>query len=194
MRLYRHFALIVGVALAACAPVEITQTVVVPQTVQVPQTVRVPETVQVEVTVEVEVTRIAEVEVTRLVERVVTATFTPTPINSPTITPTPTNAQPPTRTFTPTRTPNVAQTSTARALARLQRDFGEGFQLVGVDIAPGLWRSNGSQTNCYWARTDRNNNILDNHFGLAGGTVNIRASDFQFESRKCGSWTYIGAP
>lgn len=157
---------------------------------------------RVEITREVEVTRLSEVtrevlitelaEVTRIVERVVTATYTPSPLFTPTETLTPSQTPTPTRTATATQTPNVARTATAQAFARLTRPVGDGFYLVNVDIAPGVWRSAAGSDNCYWARTDREGDILGNHFGLSGGTVNIRATDFQVEFKSCGRWEYIG--
>jgi hypothetical protein len=181
-----------------------------PETVEV--TVEVPVEVPVEVTrvvsevAEVEVTRLVEVEVevTRLVEHIVTATYTPTPLitptpsNTPTITPIPTETPVPTNTPTPTSTPtetptpNIAQTATAQAFAQLTRSRGNGFYLVNIDIAPGIWRSTGTRDDCYWARTRNNGDIIDNHFGMSGGTIFIAASDFQIEFDDCGTWEYLG--
>ncbi len=146
----------------------------------------------------VDVTRLVEVEVARVVVSVVTATFSPTPIlsltptSTPTVTPTPSNTPTPTNTPTQTPTPNVAQTATAQAFAQLTRSRGSGFYLVDVDIAPGLWRSNGSNDDCYWARYNRNNDVIDNHFGRAGGAMRIFPSDFQVEFDDCGTWEYLG--
>jgi len=126
------------------------------------------------------------IEVTRIV--IVTPTATETPLYTPTITPTPT------KTPTTTPTPNAAKTATAQAIARLIAPKGDGFYLVNVDIAPGVWLSKGTQDNCYWARTRKNGDIIDNHFGLAGGTMYIAATDFQVQMQDCGRWTYIGPP
>jgi hypothetical protein len=115
---------------------------------------------------------------------VVTQIVTPTPTPTPRFTPTDTG--------TPTSTPNRALTATARAFAQLIAPHGDGFYLVGVDIAPGLWRSNGTGNDCYWERLTRTGDIIDNHFGLAGGTVNISTTDFQFHAQDCGQWEYLG--
>ena len=120
------------------------------------------------------------IEVTRIV--IVTPTATETPLYTPTVTP------------TPTKTPNAAKTATAQAIARLIAPKGDGFYLVNVDIAPGVWLSKGTQDNCYWARTRKNGDIIDNHLGLAGGTMYIAATDFQVQMQDCGRWTYIGPP
>jgi hypothetical protein len=143
-----------------------------------------------------EVTR--EVEVTRLVDRPVTVTPTNTPVNTPTtsntptITPTPTNTPTPTPTPIPTATPNLAQTATMEAFGVLAAPKRDGFYTVGTEILPGKWHSTGTGSDCYWARLDANQNILDNHFGSAGGTVNIRATDYEVEFSDCGSWEYQG--
>jgi hypothetical protein len=149
----------------------------------------------VELTHEIEVTR--ELEVTRIVERLVTVTptntpiNTPTPSNTPTITPTPSDTPTPTSTSTPTVTPNFAQTATVEAYGELASPKRDGFYTVGTEILPGKWRSNENGDGCYWARLDANQNILDNHFGFAGGTVNVRATDYEIEFNDCGTWEYV---
>lgn len=100
---------------------------------------------------------------------VVTATGTPTPEFTPTLTNTP----------EPTKDPTMT-------------DKWDGFYLVGMDIAPGVWRSNGNNDNCYWAVTTKTGDILDNHFGMAGGTMYISTNGFQVELKHCGIWTYMG--
>jgi len=69
---------------------------------------------------------------------------------------------------------------------------GDGFYTVGVEVAPGVWRSTGTSTSCYWARLDDHQNTLDNHFGDAGGTVTILASDYEVHFNDCGTWEYVG--
>ena len=132
------------------------------------------------------------VEVTRLF--VVTTTYTPTPRFTATITLTPTDTSTPTNTPTITKTPNATQTAQAIALERLRRDKGNGFYLVNVDIAPGVWRSTGSGDGCYWATTSATGSILDNHFGMSGGTAYISPSAFQVEFSDCGIWTFLSSP
>ena len=186
------------VVLLGCSTPE-PETIIVQETViaELPVTVEVTRqvTVEFEVTREVEVTR--EIEVTTIVERPVTVTptstpvNTPTPSNTPTITPTPSNTPTPTPTLTPTATPNLAQTATMEAYGSLAAPKRDGFYTVGTDIIPGKWRSTGSGTGCYWARLDSNQNTLANHFGLAGGTVNIRPTDYEVEFNRCGTWIYV---
>ena len=121
----------------------------------------------------------ATVEVTRII--VVTATFSPTPSSTPT------------DTFTPSPSPNATQTTQAQLTAHLTAPKGNGFYLVGIDIAPGLWRSTGTQDNCFWERTNDTLDILDNHFGDAGGLIRIFPTDFQIEFADCGTLEYLGS-
>lgn len=73
--------------------------------------------------------------------------------------------------------------------------FGQGTYVVGVDIAPGTWRSSGG-TSCYWQRMSG----FDGGFGQiianenAGDStiVTIGVSDKAFSSMRCGTWTKIG--
>lgn len=102
---------------------------------------------------------------------IVTETFTPTPLFTPTITNTP----------EPTQDP-------------LTRSRGDGFYLVGKDIAPGIWRSTGTESDCYWSITTSTGDIMDNHFGQAGGTAYIATNAFQVEFNGCGNWEYISGP
>lgn len=106
---------------------------------------------------------------------VVTATFTSTPKYTATITLTPTD------TATPTITPDVTK-----------MDKYDGFYLVNSEIAPGVWRSNGTQDDCYWEITTSTGDIINNHFGMAGGTMFIPNTAFQVMLEDCGTWTYIG--
>ena len=112
---------------------------------------------------------------------IVTATpipATPTPIGTPTFTP------------SPTVTPNVAKTATAEA--RLILPKSDGFYLVNVDIAPGVWRSQGTSTNCNWKRTTKTGDVINMHYGQAGGTIYISSDDFQVQFSRCGTWVYLG--
>lgn len=73
-----------------------------------------------------------------------------------------------------------------------QEPKGNGFFTVGIEIAPGRWQSTGSNDDCYWARLTSTNDILNNHFGNAGGTVNISPNDYEVVFSDCGIWEYLG--
>ena len=69
----------------------------------------------------------------------------------------------------------------------------EGLFAVGTDIAPGKWVSMSPMTEdgCYWARISQTGNIIDNHFGVAGITVYVSATDAVVEfNGGCGYMLY----
>ena len=124
-------------------------------------------------------------EPTRVI--VITATSSPTPKYTPTETLTPTIT--PTFTNSPTLSPTATLTPTINPQTV---DKNPGFYLVGVDIASGLWRSLGTGASCYWELTGKQGEIIANHFGLAGGTVNISPYVFQVQfDSGCGTWQYL---
>lgn len=67
----------------------------------------------------------------------------------------------------------------------------DGFYVVGVDIAPGLWWSQGKGSRCYWARQTVTQDLIDNDLGFPGGAVMIRPEDFEFYASGCGTWTML---
>lgn len=112
----------------------------------------------------------------------VVAAYTPTS----TLTPTPVITKTPRPTFTPSNTP----TATTPPLFEPKSD---GFYLVNIDIAPGIWRNSGSGDKCYWSITTKTNDIIDNHYGMAGGTMYIPQEAFQVELLQCGTWEFLSA-
>ena len=126
-------------------------------------------------------TSLPPIVVTVIVTKVVIPTFTSTPLYTPTITQTPTVTQ------TSTKTPTI--TPTDNPLTMIHYD---GFYLVGIVIAPGLWRSQGSDNGCYWEIDTRTGDIINNHFGMAGGTMYISTTAFQVSMKDCGNWIYLG--
>ena len=120
---------------------------------------------------------------TIFITKIVTETYTPIPVFTSTISFTPTNTLSPTKTATPSLTINPLAVS-----------HGNGVYLVGIDIAAGLWRSFGSQTDCYWTLTTRTGDIINNYFGMAGGTMYVSPSVFEVLLEDCGTWNYLGLP
>jgi hypothetical protein len=98
-----------------------------------------------------------------------------TPTSSPTPEFTPTNTLPPTATMDPA-----------------QSKKSDGFYLVGADIAPGVWKSEGVGDSCYWEITTKTGDIINNHFGMSGGTMYIPSSGFQVQLKECGEWSFMG--
>jgi hypothetical protein len=79
-----------------------------------------------------------------------------------------------------------------------QTAFGEGTWIVGGQIAPGRYRSDGpgaSDFGCYWARLsglDGNlNSVISNGFVEESAIVDISAGDAGFETSGCGNWTLV---
>ena len=57
-------------------------------------------------------------------------------------------------------------------------------------IAPGSYRVVGALKDCYWERTSRSGEVLDNGFATSAQdiTVTVRPADGQFTARGCGVW------
>lgn len=74
--------------------------------------------------------------------------------------------------------------------------FGPGTFIVGTDIAPGTWRSDGTGSSCYWERlggfSGLSADLLANQFGSAPAQVTITPIDQGFASSGCGTWSKIG--
>lgn len=95
-----------------------------------------------------------------------------------------------TRTVSPTAQPVAAEPRQA------SKSFYDGTKLVGKDIEPGTYRSNGGSM-CYWARlaglSGGLEDILANDFGSGGQqVVEILPTDMAFKSTNCGRWAQIG--
>lgn len=71
---------------------------------------------------------------------------------------------------------------------------GTGTFLVGEEISPGTYRSEGT-SDCYWARLSGTDGSLDsiitNNFGGGRQIVTISGSDVAFETSGCGGWNRI---
>lgn len=74
--------------------------------------------------------------------------------------------------------------------SEMEAPTGSGLYRVGENMAPGLWFSDGTADDCYWqiSPIGAPDDIIDNHFGYAGGSVTLSAGT-TFESDDCGTWT-----
>ena len=79
-----------------------------------------------------------------------------------------------------------------------QTVFGEGTWVVGGQIAPGRYRSDGpgaSDFGCYWARLSGLDggfsSLISNGFVDDPTIVDISAGDAGFETSGCGTWTLV---
>ncbi len=111
-----------------------------------------------------------------------TVTSTPAPV---TVTADPTTVTAPPVTVTQTAT-------TTEAAAGPTATIKNGINIVGTDIQPGTYRSDGE--NCYWARLSGTNGTFDDIIANSNGptVVTISSSDVAFESRYCAPWTQVG--
>lgn len=84
-----------------------------------------------------------------------------------------------------------AQLTQAEAV-QARSTFGTGVHLVGQDIEPGTYRTEGTGS-CYWARLrglgGELGDVIANGLPRGPTTVQIHASDVAFESSGCGQWT-----
>ncbi|MFB6990960.1 hypothetical protein [Streptomyces sp. NPDC056304] len=57
-------------------------------------------------------------------------------------------------------------------------------------IPPGMYRARGSMKGCYWERTTKSGESIDNRLTTSAQeiTVTILASDGQFTSERCAVW------
>jgi hypothetical protein len=105
-------------------------------------------------------------------------------------------------TAAPSPTPEVDVAATAAAATAQAEDSdnpstltepkGDGFYLVGEEIASGVWRSEQGEEDCHWARYNDSNVLLGEYPGISGGVIRIRDSDFIVMLDGCGAWTYLG--
>src|SRR5690242_1563843 len=92
---------------------------------------------------------------------------------------------------TPTKDPNRTAVPTftkGPTVDPSEQQKSDGFYLVGSEIAPGVWRSTGRNDQCYWSVTTRTGDIIENHYGMSGGTMYVPANAFQVELQGCGRW------
>jgi hypothetical protein len=72
----------------------------------------------------------------------------------------------------------------------------DGTYIVGADIQPGVYRSQGG-SGCYWERLAGFSGTLDdviaNNFGSGPQVVQIAATDAAFKTSSCGVWTLASA-
>lgn len=75
--------------------------------------------------------------------------------------------------------------------------FGDGVWEVGVDVAPGKYKTAGTDSyGCYYARLQNNDgtvaDIISNGFGQGPVTVTVKPTDGYFETSGCVDWTKAG--
>lgn len=83
-------------------------------------------------------------------------------------------------------------TSDLSAITKSRTTFGEGDYMVGTDIQPGTYRSNGTG-DCYYARLNNFahelGSVIANDNTTGPAVVTIAPGDKGFESARCGTWS-----
>ena len=83
-------------------------------------------------------------------------------------------------------------TSDLSAITQSRTSFGEGEFIVGTDIQPGTYRSDGPG-DCYWSRVSgwshELTDVIANDNTAGPAIVTIAATDKGFTSRRCGTWS-----
>ncbi|WP_253778935.1 hypothetical protein [Goodfellowiella coeruleoviolacea] len=90
--------------------------------------------------------------------------------------------------------PEHAPVLAAAKSGNYERFYGNGKYVVGVDIPPGVYQITGRVEDCYWERSAKDGDIIDNNFvNLATDIrVTIKPSDGGFTSQRCGVWKKVG--
>ena len=70
-------------------------------------------------------------------------------------------------------------------LADYQETKGNGFYTVGIEISSGLWESQGDGSDCYWAVLDNNQETMNNHYGIAGGSMQVPDNSYEVQLDEC---------
>ena len=120
------------------------------------------------------------------------AAATPSPApTAATPSPAPTAATPTPTAATPSPSPTPAAPTPTPTPSTSGR-FGDGTYIVGVDIAPGRYRTNSLSSFCSWSRLSGfgGSDIIDIDIPSgASAIVDIAPTDVGFETGGCGSWS-----
>lgn len=88
---------------------------------------------------------------------------------------------------------SIVRSQADAAAAAAGELFDAGTFLVGSEIKPGTYAVEGLLGGCYWERTDRTGEIIDNGFsaGARRIEVTIRSTDYSFHNERCGQWRKV---
>jgi hypothetical protein len=79
-------------------------------------------------------------------------------------------------------------------VTKSRNQFGDGYFIVGVDIAPGTYRVD-AKANCYWERlrnfSGQTSGIITNDLPHGQTIVEIATTDAGFNSSGCGDWEKV---
>lgn len=104
-----------------------------------------------------------------------------------------TTSEPTTTTTTTTKTP----TTTTTTVPETEAAFSDGTWLVGDEIAPGIYQTDGAVSSCYWERLSGLGGTFDELIANANvdgqGMVEIQDGDVAFSADDCGDWIELTA-
>jgi hypothetical protein len=100
-------------------------------------------------------------------------------------------------TTSPSSTPAPTPTTTTGVTGTVRTSLGEGTHQVGRDLAPGLYRTPGATTSCYWARLSDGSGastaVIANNNVTGPDVVTVAATDAFVQFRGECVWTIDGA-
>jgi hypothetical protein len=100
-----------------------------------------------------------------------------------------------TATETVTKAPEKSAEPKAEPQPKAPTTYGDGDYLVGSEIKPGTYKSNGhSDMLCYADTKTRKGKILEQEVAEPGDKViiEIRSNAYRFSSKDCGKWRRVG--
>lgn len=96
--------------------------------------------------------------------------------------------------FPPSTSASSSVTTTSSSVAPARTIPGDGTFRTGVDLVPGVYRSQGGDS-CYWERLrgfgGQTADIIANGAGILPQTVTIAPTDAGFRSQGCAPWTLV---
>lgn len=86
----------------------------------------------------------------------------------------------------------AAELTREEAVVAANTIAGDGIYIVGTDVSPGIYKSDGGES-CYWARKSLSgDDIIDNHLGAGPSVLTIQATDGLVQISGCAPFTKTG--
>jgi hypothetical protein len=98
-------------------------------------------------------------------------------------------------TATQFETKTITQTVTAKPPSGPLAEFGDGLFLIGVDVQPGTYKTDGpdgsNSGGCYWSRSDTRGSVIQNDVINEPGSVTVKKGE-RMDSAGCLPWRRAG--
>jgi hypothetical protein len=98
-------------------------------------------------------------------------------------------------TATQFETKTITSTVTAKPPSGPLAEFGDGLFLIGVDVQPGTYKTDGpdgsNSGGCYWSRTDTRGTVIQNDVINEPGSVTVKKGE-RMDSAGCLPWLRAG--